>query len=68
MVVFCVIISDMDQLQREVTQLEREKAITPPEREARFSLRPGRPFRELEKRIVEREVLTGTAQAPDEPT
>ena len=47
----------LDQLEREVTLREREKGLPPPASDARFSLRPGRSFRDLEKRITTLELM-----------
>ena len=41
----------LDQLDHEVTAREREKGCAPPPDKARFSLRPGRRFRDLDQRI-----------------
>lgn len=68
----------LDQLEQEITLRERDKGIAPPAMDARFSLRPGRRFRDLEIRIASPEaarsgspVLAGSPVLPgtdDEPS
>ncbi len=53
----------LDQLEHEVTLREREKGLPSPIGSARFSLRPGRSFRDLEKRIALLEVALDVSGA-----
>ncbi|HJP32826.1 MAG: hypothetical protein QF689_08395 [Candidatus Latescibacteria bacterium] len=54
----------LDQLDHEVTAREREKGCAPPPDKARFSLRPGRRFRDLDQRISALEAVLHAAAAP----
>ncbi|MDA0337607.1 MAG: hypothetical protein O2782_20780 [bacterium] len=54
----------LDQLEHEVTLREREKGLPSPTGTARFSLRPGRGFRDLEKRLALLELTLGATGAP----
>lgn len=49
----------MENLEREVAGTEQEKGVHPPDSESRFSLRPGRRYRDLEARIGALEALSG---------
>ena len=47
----------MDNLEGEVAGTEQEKGLHPPDAESRFSLKPGRRYRDLEARITALEAL-----------
>lgn len=58
----------LDQLEQEVTVREREKGLPPPADNARFSLRPGRQFRNLDARIMLLEATVPSRSADSEPS
>lgn len=51
----------LDQLEHEVAMLERQKGCPAPTDNARFSLRPGRRFLDVENRITALEALSHAA-------
>lgn len=57
----------MENFEREVAALEQAKGVQPADREARFSLRTGLRFRDLEARVDALAALAGPAN-PDAPS
>lgn len=53
----------MDSLEREVATLEQAKGVQPRDRQARFSLWPGRRYRDLDERVCVLEAMAGTGPA-----